>query len=311
MKNHLITLITIVAGFSITYYVLINFYKHESELGAFPNIPANNATSQTENDSDTTSDDNTNSSTENSSDDSNEEVPDITPHLASIDSWSNYYKENINLSSDFVPLDAEGMEIEKDPFLEQLTSGDYVPVKLMTSDAMYQLKEINSSEHEEISKVVADDANIAYEYFMKEGTSFPEFAFSDINGTEFSTETTKDKIIILMCWSMDSKDAVKEFPELNSLYDKYEAYEDVVFISLAFDKSNDLRKFLTKNEFRYPVISNKQEFITEQIQVTTFPTHIIVDEYGNIEKMVNNVTQLTAALEKIAEPDLTEFNEGM
>ena len=47
----------------------------------------------------------------------------------------------------------------------------------------------------------------------------------------------------------------------------------------------------------------------DQIEVRQYPTHLIIDEDGNIEKMVSSVSQLEAALEKIAEPDLTDLEE--
>ncbi|CAM1343997.1 TlpA family protein disulfide reductase [Tenacibaculum amylolyticum] len=313
MKNFLITIVTIAVAFSITFYVLTNFYKHENELedlSASTNteLYSNSNESDDTNTSTDDSDSTTDSATVNS-----DLLPDVDSILGDLQQWESYFNEDINLSSDFIPLDMNGEEIEKDAFLKELTTGDYVPVKLASGDVMYQLYELGGDEDESISDAIKDAGTVAYDYFLKEGTPLPEFNVVDLNGTTFTTDNTREKILILECWYVDSKPCIQEFPELNELYDKYEAYEDVVFLSFAFDNAGKLRKFLTKNEFRYPVVADQKSYLEDQLEVKQYPTHLIVDEYGNIEKMVTSVAQLKEALAKIAEPDLTQFDdqEGM
>lgn len=313
MKNLLITIVTIAVAFSITFYVLTNFYKHENKpegLSANTSTELYTNANQADDTNDSSSDDST--TTDNATVNS-DLFPDVDSFLGDVQQWDNYFKENINLSSEFIPLDMNGEEIEKDAFLKELTTGDYIPVKLSSGDVMYQLYELGGNEDEKISDAIKNTGTVAYDYFLKEGTSLPEFNVVDLNGTPFTTDNTREKILILECWYVDSKPCIQEFPELNELYDKYEAYEDVIFLSFAFDNANKLRKFLTKNEFRYPVIADQKSYLEDQLEVKQYPTHLIVDEYGNIEKMVTSVAQLKEALAKIAEPDLTQFDdqEGM
>ncbi|CAL2057463.1 Peroxiredoxin [Tenacibaculum sp. 190524A05c] len=319
MKNILITIVTMAVAFGITFYVLSNFYKKDNELefnadgtATFSSTtePEDTYTEETSDDSnDESSDDNTKTtSTTDFSD--NDMFPDLDVVLADSDKWETYFKENINLSSDFIPLDTDGEEIEKSDFLSDLTSGSFVPLKLLSGDQIYQLYPTDEIDDKGILSFSKSEADVAYAYFSKEGTKLPEFNFQDINGNRYSSGSTNGKIIIITCWHMGSKTSIREFPKLNRLYDKYEAYEDVVFLSLAFDKSDKLLQFLTKNEFRHPVIANQEAFMRDEIGAKQYPTHLIIDEDGNIEKMVSSVGQLEAALQKIAEPDLTEFNDG-
>ncbi len=308
MKNLLITICTAVTSFVITWYILINLSSKPDQVIE----PANNTNEiavieETEEPVPTESEDLTENDVTESKSISTEGLPDIESITSSKKNWDTYFKDNINLSSDFLPVNAQGEDIEKGNFLKQLVSGNYIPVMLLSGNEAYQLYPIEEGK-EKIGKAVKSVAKVAYAYYNKEGTKYPDFNVVDLNGNRFSSENTKGKILIVKCWFITCKVCVEEFPQLNQLYDKYEAYEDVVFLSLAFDEADKLRKFLTKKQFRYPVVANQKGFMKDKIQVKQYPTHLIIDEDGNIEKMVSSVAELTTALEKIAAPDLTDLD---
>ncbi|AUC16167.1 hypothetical protein BTO06_13795 [Tenacibaculum sp. SZ-18] len=320
MKNILITIVTMAVAFGISFYVLTNFYKHDNELDleieGTSNLYVNSSTDDTTLDTDADFTDNDTETSYNESDlvtDTNsvntDMFPDTEAIFADLTQWKTYFNRNVNLSSNFVPLNNQGEEIDKGDFLSDLTSGSFAPIKLLSGTEMYQLYDIENIQNQKISASVIEAADLAYAYFVKEGTKLPEFNFSDINGSNFSNSSTSEKIIILTCWKIDSKKSISEFSRLNKLYDKYEAYEDVIFLSISSDKSSKLLQFLTKKEFRYPVVADQESYMKDQIEVRQYPTHLIIDEDGNIEKMVSSVSQLEAALEKIAEPDLTDLEE--
>ncbi|WP_299677617.1 TlpA disulfide reductase family protein [uncultured Tenacibaculum sp.] len=301
MKNLIISIVTIAAGFGITYYVLDSVFVPKKDIitsiadESSAVVDDNNEV----NSDDTPSDNNTNAI-------DNEMFPeDLDNYLASKENWKDYFKENIDLSSNFIALNPDGEEIDKGDFLSNLTSGDYAPIKLLSGEEMYQLYSLDDSQNE-ISESIKDTSKIIYSYYTKEGTRLPEFNFTDLNGTKFTTENTKEKIIIMKCWYMDDNASIKEFKELNNLYDEYEAYEDVIFLSLAFDDPSDLKSFLIKNEFRYPVIPNQRDFIENEMEISHFPTHLIIDEEGYIEKMVGSVEELKETLKKMSAPDISE-----
>ncbi len=310
MKNLLITIVTIVGAFSLTYYVLTdlfenNDFNYTTNTKEVSNKTINNSSNYVAEETDTETEEQE-PVIENTEE--NDLIPDVSEFLSSQKNWKTYFNENINLSSDFIPLNIEGEEVEKDEFLNSLTSGNYIPVKLTSGEEMYQLYELDDSDvQKKIGKSVKLTSNTAYTYYQKIGTALPEFEFTDLNGTVFSSQNTKDKVLILTCWYINSKTCIKEFPKLNDLYDRYEAYEDVVFLSLAFDSSSKLKKFLIKKAFRYPVIPNQKTYMNEELEIKQYPTHLIIDEDGNIEKMVSSVEELTIALEKIAVPDLGDF----
>ncbi|MEY8863223.1 TlpA family protein disulfide reductase [Tenacibaculum singaporense] len=217
----------------------------------------------------------------------------------SFDNWEAYTKENIDLMSTFTPLDDEGAVMEKGIFLTLLRTGAYIPVKSeKDGKVQYQLTGINSSADEKIKKSIVSKASIAHQYFKMEGKKLPDYNFVDLKGKAHNKADTKGKLLVLKCWFITCKVCVEEFPELNELVDKYKD-DKIEFVSLAFDKKDELVEFLETKEFKYPTIPEQKEYMAKKLKVKQYPTHLIIDSNGIIIKMVNNVKTLTSELERI------------
>ncbi|MFD0993681.1 TlpA family protein disulfide reductase [Tenacibaculum geojense] len=293
MKNILLSLLIIALAFTATYIIIDELeFSKRGNSNSIAVTPTNQEDSEEPSDEEFYDDEPTEKRVVHNS-------IDISSFITDVKTWENYYKENIDLSYDFIPLNADGEEIEKEDFLTELQTGNYIPVKLPEMEVMYQLQTFDPKLHQKISKAIKSSASLHYTYYMKEGRSFPIFDFKDLYGNEYNTENTLGKITVIKCWFINCKVCVEEFPKLNELFDRYEGYEDLVFFSLAFDEPNKLRKFLAKKPFRYPVIAKQKDFMNDQIGVKQYPTHIILDEYGNVLKMVNNVDSLITTLDEI------------
>lgn len=309
-----------VIAFGITSYVLANFHKHNNELDFEPEVLSTENPSFSNNSSNNNTNFDSSESKKSTSpvssdpkinrNDINKDLfPDTKAIFSNTSQWNIYFDENINLSSDFIALNNQGEEMDKEDFLIDLTSGSFAPIKLRASSEMYQLFDIRNIKNKNLSIEMSKIGDLAYAYYLKEGEKFPEFNFSDINGNEFSNITTQEKIIIITCWSISEEESTKEFSDLNKLYDKYEAFDDVVFLSITADKTSELLNFLTTTQLRHPVVADQRAYLEDQIEIQKYPTHIIVDEDGYIEKMLSNSRQLKQALKEIASPDLTSISE--
>ena len=218
--------------------------------------------------------------------------------------WWTYHNKNIVLSSDFIPKNQNAKIISKDDFLKELTTGDFIPLKLKSTDGLfyYQLYKLDETTDKSIGKTIKNVSIKGYKHFKMEGTKFPEFSFIDLNGNLYTNENTKGKTIILKCWFISCKPCVAEFPELNALEKKYQNREDILFISLAFDSKKALQDFLIKKPFSYAVVPNQREFMEDVLKVHTYPTHFVIDKNGIIKKVVNKVDEMLSAFNK-------EFNK--
>lgn len=212
--------------------------------------------------------------------------------------WWTYHENNIILSSNFIAIDNLSNRISKEDFFEKLTSGDYIPLKLNSKDSLvyYKLFKLDEGSNSEIRQQIKRRSTANYIHFKAEGKPFPKFQFFDLNGTEYNNENTKGKIVILKCWFIGCHACVAEFPELNKLVDNYRNRKDVVFISLATDSKEKLNQFLAQKKFNYAVVADQTKFITKELNVSSYPTHLIIDSNGIIRKVVNKADEMILAL---------------
>lgn len=222
--------------------------------------------------------------------------------LKSFMSWYKYTYTNIKLSDDFVGLDTDSIIIKKSDFLHRLATGKFVPIKVMKRDSvsyykLYKLANPNS----DIERTVKEMALTETSYYAMEGKELPAYDFIDLNGKTYNNTNTKGKIVILKCWFIHCTACVKEFPELNKLVERYKNRNDMQFISLAWESKQQLTSFLKTKEFKYAVVPNKDEkYMREQLNVTIYPTHILIDKDGKIVKVVNAISDLVPYIDKQA-----------
>jgi len=213
--------------------------------------------------------------------------------------WWTYHSYNISLSSNFTGLNEQSDTIEKKLFLEKLTTGNYIPLKMKSNDKdnTYKLFKLDSNADKSIGSTIKNESLTNLKHFKMEGLPLPEFNFTDLNGNKYTNENTKGKSIILKTWFINCKACVAEFPELNEFVEKYKQRNDIIFLSLALDTKSELEQFLQQKEFDYNVVPNQKEFIDKKLNLQMYPTHIIVDKNGTIIKVVNKASEMISFLE--------------
>lgn len=213
--------------------------------------------------------------------------------------WEKYQTENIMLSADYISLDTNSKKITKEQFLNKLTLGKWIPIRLKSKDTLtYKLFAINKTSDSSIKATIGQIAFDEYKNFKTEGVVFPAFSFTDLNGNLVTNESMKGKIVVIKCWYIHCALCIKEFPDVNNLVEKYKDRKDILFISLAEDTPEQLNNFLQKKTLLYSVIPNMKTYMNESLNLNTFPTHFIINKNGIISKVLNNFESLEVALEK-------------
>lgn len=226
----------------------------------------------------------------------------IDPYALSKDfsNWYNYTYLQIRLAQDFTGLNADSSRIDKSNFLQQLISGHYIPIKITSTGLpVYKLYRVNGLQ-ESVRSTLKQMASTELAHFNMEGKDFPAFNFSDVNGHPYTSKETRGRLVLWKCWFIRCIACVKEFPELNELVDQYKDRKDILFISLAIDKKEDLIPFLKKNPFKYAVIPEKGPFMENQLSIGIYPTHILAGPDGEILKVTNSIEDLKPFLIKYA-----------
>jgi len=213
--------------------------------------------------------------------------------------WWTYYNERIDLSSDFTAIDNSSDKISKEAFLQCLMTGIYIPVKLTTKDTSkiyYQIYKLVETADKGIKDAITYASVVEYGHYKMAGQKFPKFSFTDLNGRLYTNENTKGKFVVLKCWYISCKACVAEFPELNEIVNQYKKRDDIVFVSLAFNKADALKEFLLKKPFNYATVSDQKSFLMDTLKVSLYPTHFIIDREGDIIKVVNRAVKLKSIL---------------
>ena len=228
-----------------------------------------------------------------------QEVKIITPGIRVVElendfkKWWRYYNDEIMLSSDFLSLNQYSEQIEKGEFLELLTSGDFVPIKVNSIDnkEYYRLYKLTTQADKSIRETISFRAEYAHRNYLKEGVAFADFEFIDLDGDSYTSVNTLGKTLVIKLWFIGCTACVAEFPELNELVENNNDNQ-TVYLSLALDNSEDLRQFLERKHFAYNVIASQKEFIYNTLEVSEFPTHIVVDNKGIVRKVVDSSEEL-------------------
>ena len=207
--------------------------------------------------------------------------------------WYKYTYHTVRLSQDFIGLDIDSIKIDKRTFLNKLETENVVAfkTKILEGQSVYQLFKLNSNDRS-IKATIKQMASTEIEHLKMEGVEIPDFNFTDLNGKIYNKSSTKGKIVVLKCWFIHCVACVKEFPELNKLVDENHGRNDILFISLALDSKDSLLNFLKTKDFKYATVPNMMNYLTNKLNITEYPTHLLIDGNGKILKIVSRIDDL-------------------
>lgn len=225
-------------------------------------------------------------------------VEDPAKILRNLLSVLEYNRDYLRLSEDFIALDVASQGISKEQFLKLLSSGKYLPLRLISKDSSinYKLYKLRPEVNDDIRAALMYLGNTYYRHYKMEGEKLPSFNFVDLEGNAYNSETTKEKIIVLNFWFIRCQACREEMPALNKLVKQYKNRKDILFVSLALDSEKDLKDFLTKTTFNYSVVSDQKTYLTKDFGVLYYPTQVVINKAGLIIKVVNNYKEMIPVL---------------
>lgn len=114
------------------------------------------------------------------------------------------------------------------------------------------------------------------------GVAAPDFQAVTLDGKRIQLSKLKGKVVVLDFWYTHCMPCIQEMPGFNKLVDYY-ANKNVVFISITFDSTKDVKKFLTEQPFKFQIIANNdtiRRYIFKLI--SAWPYSIIINKEGKI-----------------------------
>jgi peroxiredoxin len=222
--------------------------------------------------------------------------------LKNIMSFLEYKERNIKLYKEFIGLDTSSNIISKEMFLKLLSTGNYLPLKMNSTDSTiyYKINKLDNTVDNDIKTTIKYWGLQEYDYYKLEGTEFPDYKFVDMEGKIYDNNSTKGKIVVIKCWFIACLPCVKEMPVLNEFRQRYLNQKDVLFISLCWDPKNKVESFLKKNAFTYSTVSDQYKFLTENLALNGYPTHFVLNKDGIILKKTQDYREMVYILEKLS-----------
>jgi len=224
----------------------------------------------------------------------------ITPAseiLLNPDTFWSYYYNQVNLSDDFIGYDEDNNLLSRKQFFAKIAEGYYLPVSLVTRDSLkhYRLYEVTTAVDSELRKNITNTFKNDVKFFNMEGKTIPKFNFLDLNGKVYDLKSTKGQLVILKFWFIGCGACVEEMPALNKLVAKYSKKPNIKFLSLATDSKEQLHEFFRKTKFLYATSSVSDDYVVNELEINSFPTHMLVRD-GKIIRVISTEKQLEDVL---------------
>lgn len=140
--------------------------------------------------------------------------------------------------------------------------------------------DVNLDNPNQVSK--PEKENI-YAYLNKE---LPNQTLYTIDNKEINLITFVGKPTVLNFWFTSCKPCIDEMPVLNKIMKKYS--DKVNFISITYEKKEDVELFLKNHQFDFLTIIEADKFI-EKLGIQAYPKNIFIDKNGIVRKIEDGI----------------------
>ena len=191
---------------------------------------------------------------------------------------------------------------------EKFKSGMYKVEAFVTNNDVFKLAYLTKLTQQELQEMMETYQNesASFDAALK-GKPLPDFVFKDILGNTYTPEDIKGKVVVINLWFISCAPCIEEMPELNKLVNEYENNNSVLFLALALDeKGPRLNKFLETHVFNYNIVPDSQDYIMKKLQVSVFPTHIVLDKSSNV---VFTLSGYTPGVGELIKSSISSFLE--
>jgi len=107
------------------------------------------------------------------------------------------------------------------------------------------------------------------------------FTLSDLNGRPWTLKDLKGKVVLLNFWATWCPPCRKEMPDLESLYQQFEA-QGLLVLGVSDDDPDKVREFVQKQGTTYPVLLDPGSRVNHLLQIEGIPKTFVFDREGKI-----------------------------
>lgn len=186
-------------------------------------------------------------------------------------------KGAIEINQSTLIKDTLGNILSLNDFIVMMNSGEWAADPKFNNEGELEFLQLRKATEED--KKMMSAMNSSPTENDRIGKSIPKFDLRDLEGKKFNSEKLIGKVIVINFWFTACKPCIMEMPELNELRSKYKNNSDVVFLSITYNSSKEIKQFLKKHDFEYPIVCSGQETVTA-FEISGFPSNIVIDQNG-------------------------------
>jgi len=157
---------------------------------------------------------------------------------------------------------------------------------IISNDSIIKIYKLNFKMRDSSEESKPEKEKI-YSYLDKE---LPTQILYTIDNKEINLKNFVGKPTILNFWFATCKPCIDEMPILNKIMKKYS--DKVNFISITYEKKEDVELFLKIHQFDYLTIVGADKFI-DQLGIQAFPKNIFIDKYGIVRKIEDGIPYIS------------------
>ena len=121
---------------------------------------------------------------------------------------------------------------------------------------------------------------------IRAGVQAPDFTAKKVDGTTFTLSSLQGKYVVLDFWGSWCKWCIKGFPDMKQAYAKHKGKVEFVGVACR-DTEEKWKAATTKYELPWiSVLNPADNDLVKVYQVQGFPTKIIIDPQGKIDKII-------------------------
>ncbi len=138
------------------------------------------------------------------------------------------------------------------------------------------------------------------------GRTAPDFATKDLFGKTLKLAEFKGRVVVLDFWATWCRPCVMSMPHVQKLSEKY-AKQPVAVLGVNGDRpgtEQEVIKFLQKNKFTYPQLTDFDNKIAEAYRVSTIPFVVLIDKQGIVQALYSGYSdeqmdEIAAGINKV------------
>lgn len=107
-----------------------------------------------------------------------------------------------------------------------------------------------------------------------------DLAMTDINGNHYTSESLKDKVIVLDFWFTTCAPCLQEMPELNKIREEF-GTDEVAYFGITFSEKEKVEKLLKSVKYDYIPVTDSQN-LCDRFGIRFYPTTLVINKEGKI-----------------------------